>query len=56
MSKMEDIKKTALSKVTVVKNMRDYSNDPFVLKKEKMAREFIAKNGLPPDRRKNKQK
>jgi hypothetical protein len=43
-------------KVTVVENMRDYSNDPFVLKKEKMAREFIEKNGLPPDRRKKKQK
>jgi hypothetical protein len=53
---MEDIKKAALSKVTVVKNMRDYSNDPVVLKKAQIAKEFIKKNGLPPDRTKNKQK
>ncbi len=53
---MEDIKKAALSRVTVVKKMRDYSNDPFVLRKEKMAREFIEKNGLPPGPKKKKQK
>ncbi|HEX5667602.1 MAG TPA: hypothetical protein VFX73_02300 [Chitinophagaceae bacterium] len=53
---MEDIKKQALSKVTVVKNMRDYSNDPVVLKKAQIAKEFIEKNGLPPGPKKKKQK
>ncbi|MBL0742731.1 hypothetical protein [Chryseolinea lacunae] len=31
----------------IVKNMRDYSNDPFVLKKAKAAQEFLTKHGLP---------
>jgi hypothetical protein len=30
-------------------NMRDYSKDPFVIKKAERARAFIAKHGLPKD-------
>jgi hypothetical protein len=33
--------------VTVDPNMRDYSNDPFFIKKRKSASEFLKKNGLP---------
>jgi hypothetical protein len=33
--------------ITVVKNMRDYSNDPFVLKKAEKAKAAIKKYGLP---------
>src|SRR5258705_13512120 len=33
--------------VTIDKNMRDHSNDPFVLASLKRAEEFIAKHGLP---------
>ena len=35
------------SSITVVRNMRDYSNDPFIIKKVDKARTFIAKHGLP---------
>ncbi len=29
--------------------MRDYSKDPFIIKKNERARAFIAKHGLPED-------
>ena len=35
--------------ITIVHNMRDYSKDPFIIKKVKNARAFIAKHGLPKD-------
>lgn len=43
-------------KVTIVDKMPDYSNDPAVLRKEKIVRAFIEKNGLPHGARKNKGK
>lgn len=35
-------------KIKVDPNMRDHSNDPFVLRKNEMARKSIEKYGLPP--------
>lgn len=35
------------SEVTVVSNERDYSNDPFVVKKVEQARQFMSKVKLP---------
>jgi hypothetical protein len=43
-------------KVTIVDKMPDHSNDPAVLRKEKIVRAFIEKNGLPHSARKNKGK
>ena len=43
----------AAKKTTVIipvdKNMRDYSNEPFIVAKTKRAEEFLKKNGLPKD-------
>ncbi|MBO9201910.1 MULTISPECIES: hypothetical protein [Niastella] len=36
-------------KVTIVKELRDYSNDPMVLRKAEEAKEFIKKAGIPED-------
>ena len=36
--------------------MHDYSKDPLVIKKGEMAREFIAKHGLPEDKPSKKTK
>jgi len=33
--------------ITIDPNMRDYSKDPFVVKKAERARAFIEKHGLP---------
>jgi hypothetical protein len=33
--------------ITVDPNMRDYSKEPFFIKKAERARAFIAKHGLP---------
>ncbi len=33
--------------ITVVKKMRDYSDDPFFKEKAEKAKAFIKKNGLP---------
>jgi hypothetical protein len=41
--------KKHLPGITVDPNMRDYSKDPFFVKKAERAREFIAKHGLPKD-------
>ena len=41
--------KKHLPGITVDPNMRDYSKDPFVIKKAERARAFIAKHGLPKD-------
>lgn len=35
------------SNITVVKNMRDYSNDPLVIEKAEKATAFLKKHGLP---------
>lgn len=35
--------------ITIDPNMRDYSKDPFFVKKAEKARAFIAKHGLPKD-------
>lgn len=35
------------SNSTVVKKLRDYSNDPFFKEKAEKAKAFIEKNGLP---------
>jgi hypothetical protein len=42
--------------ITVVHNMRDYSKDPFILKKVEQARAFIAKHGLPKEGKRKKAK
>ena len=42
--------------ITIDPNMPDYSKDPFVIKKLEQARAFIAKNGLPKDRKSKKGK
>ena len=39
-------------KVTINKNMRDYSKSPFFVKKNKEAAEFMKKIGLPKELRK----
>jgi hypothetical protein len=41
--------KKHLPGITVDPNMRDYSKDPFFVKKAERARAFIAKHGLPKD-------
>ena len=38
--------------VTVVKKMRDYSQDPFFRKKAEKAKAFLEKYGLPPQTKK----
>jgi hypothetical protein len=38
------------SLLTVDPNMRDYSKDPFIVKKVERARAFIAKHGLPENK------
>jgi hypothetical protein len=43
-------------KVILVDKMPDHSNDPAVLRKEKIVRAFIEKNGLPHGARKHKGK
>lgn len=40
-------KKNKPSNITVVKKMRDYSQEPAFKKKEESARAFLKKNGLP---------
>ena len=42
--------------ITIDPSMPDYSKDPFVVKKVERARAFIAKNGLPKDRKVKKGK
>ena len=41
--------KKHLPGITVDPNMRDYSKDPFILKKVERARATIAKYGLPKE-------
>lgn len=36
--------------ITIDPNMRDYSDDPFIVKKVERARAFIAKHGLPDEK------
>lgn len=40
--------------VTIVHDMRDYSKDPFIVKKVERARAFIAKHGLPKEMKSTK--
>lgn len=46
--------KKHLPGITVVQDMRDYSKDPFFVKKLESARAFIAKHGLPKEWDKSK--
>ncbi|HWK05159.1 MAG TPA: hypothetical protein VNS58_16070 [Puia sp.] len=48
--------KKHLPGITVNPNMRDYSKEPFVIKKLERARAFIAKHGLPKDDKPKKSK
>jgi hypothetical protein len=41
--------KKHLPGITVNPNMRDYSKDPFFIKKAERAREFLAKHPLPKE-------
>jgi hypothetical protein len=43
-SKIKDAKVPA---VTIVKNMRDYDNEPFFVKKKEQAMDLLLKYGLP---------
>lgn len=42
--------------IIVVKEMRDYSNDPFVIKKAEKAAAFLEKHPLPKELTKTKKK
>lgn len=42
-----EINSKTVPAVTIVKKMRDYSKDPFSVKKKQDAIEFIRKYGLP---------
>jgi hypothetical protein len=44
---MGRIKKLDTSEIKVVRNMRDYSNEPYFIKKAERAKAFLKKNGLP---------
>ena len=44
---MPKVKIPKQSNITVVKAMRDYSNDPFVIKKAERAAAFLEKHPLP---------
>ncbi len=46
--------KRHLPGITIDPNMRDYSKDPFVIKKVERARAFFAKHGLPKDHKSKK--
>ena len=39
--------KTDKGNITVKKNMKDYSNDPYFVKKAEKATAFLKKHGLP---------
>lgn len=39
---------------TIVKDMRDYSQEPYFLKKTESAKAFLKKHPLPPSEKKNK--
>jgi hypothetical protein len=41
-------------KITIVKELRDYSKDPFFIKKREEAIKFIEKHGIPEDFKKKK--
>ena len=41
------VNKKGNSAITIDPNMRDYSKDPYILKKAEKARAFIEKHGLP---------
>jgi hypothetical protein len=53
---MASKKKFDTSNIIVVKELRDYSNDPYLKKKEEDVRAFLKKNGFPKsvDKKKNK--
>lgn len=42
-----NLKKEITTEITVVKNMRDYSNEPVFKKKAEKASQFLKKHGLP---------
>jgi hypothetical protein len=50
----EKLKKFDTSNIIIVKEMRDYSKDPYFIKKAEDARAFIEKHGLPESFKKKK--
>lgn len=48
------LKKFDTSNIIIVKEMRDYSKDPYFIKKAEDARAFIEKHGLPESFKKKK--
>jgi len=50
------VNKKGNSAITIDPNMRDYSKDPFILKKAEKERAFIEKHGLPQKGRAKKSK
>jgi hypothetical protein len=55
MPTVED-KKEHTSKVTIVKKLKDYSNEPAFKKKADSAVKFLRKNGLPKSLKKKSSK
>jgi hypothetical protein len=49
MAKKKLISKPGTIQDKVSNKVRDYSNDPFVLRKGREAKEFIEKHGFPED-------
>ncbi|WP_158085500.1 hypothetical protein [Niastella vici] len=48
------IKKDQINNITIVKKLRDYSNDPVFKKKAEDAIKFLKKHGLPESFKKKK--
>jgi hypothetical protein len=53
---MPKVKIPKQSNITVVKEMRDYSNDPFIIKKAEKAAAFLEKHPLPREFTERKKK
>jgi hypothetical protein len=49
-----EILKSIKTDITIVPKLRDYSKDPFVMKKAEEAKEFIKKYGIPESFKKKK--
>ena len=53
---MRTVNKKEENAITIDPNIRDYSKDPFIVKKIERARAFIAKHGLPKEDKPKKNK
>lgn len=48
-NKMKKSAKSATGKSSKNETIRDYSNDPFFIKKANDSKKFLEKNGFPPE-------